>query len=417
MSATCNCPIHVCDCMMGSGKSSAAITFINEHPDRKFIYVTPFLAEAHRVAEACTNVKLFEPVEKKKYRQCKTLHTSMLVDRSCSVATTHQAFIAYPASLIQNIADKHYTLIIDENVSVMEQAKVKASYIRLALECGMLVETRPHVLELADKENCGDFDPELFHVMQTRTLLDGGGRIKYFWQLPPDLITAFDEVFVLTYMFRGQGLDLMFQLYNMEYDNISVRCTDGVYRFCASGDKEEVHPANPRHLITILDNEKLNYIGSGRTAMCKSWFESRIEREGDDSNADIILVKNHIYNFFKNIAPAKRGHKMWSTFASAELSLRGLGYTSCFVACNCRSTNTYKNATSLAYVVNLYYNSFQKTLLWRMGVKVDDDLYALSTLVQWIWRSAIRDGKPVTLYLPSRRMRELLEGWLNSFET
>ena len=35
-------------------------------------------------------------------------------------------------------------------------------------------------------------------------------------------------------------------------------------------------------------------------------------------------------------------------------------------------------------------------------------------MVQWIWRSAIRDGNEVNLYIPSRRMRELLIGWIDS---
>ena len=31
-----------------------------------------------------------------------------------------------------------------------------------------------------------------------------------------------------------------------------------------------------------------------------------------------------------------------------------------------------------------------------------------------IWRSAIRDGKPINLYIPSKRMRELLINWINN---
>jgi hypothetical protein len=44
---------------------------------------------------------------------------------------------------------------------------------------------------------------------------------------------------------------------------------------------------------------------------------------------------------------------------------------------------------------------------------VDGDMYALSSLIQWVWRSAIRDGKPIILYVPSSRMRGLLIKWLN----
>ena len=38
--------IQVCDAIMGTGKSSAAITYMNEHKEEKFIYITPYLEEA-----------------------------------------------------------------------------------------------------------------------------------------------------------------------------------------------------------------------------------------------------------------------------------------------------------------------------------------------------------------------------------
>ena len=44
----------------------------------------------------------------------------------------------------------------------------------------------------------------------------------------------------------------------------------------------------------------------------------------------------------------------------------------------------------------------------------DENLYALSELLQWIWRSTIRDNKPVCIYIPSERMLNLLIDWLNN---
>lgn len=46
-------------------------------------------------------------------------------------------------------------------------------------------------------------------------------------------------------------------------------------------------------------------------------------------------------------------------------------------------------------------------------MKDSDVEYALSALLQWIWRSAIRNGKKVTIYIPAPRMRQLLTDWLN----
>ena len=56
----------------------------------------------------------------------------------------------------------------------------------------------------------------------------------------------------------------------------------------------------------------------------------------------------------------------------------------------------------------------EKLYLTDRGVKVDEDAYALSYMVQWIWRSAIRDGEEIWIYIPSKRMRTLLINWMDS---
>ena len=47
------------------------------------------------------------------------------------------------------------------------------------------------------------------------------------------------------------------------------------------------------------------------------------------------------------------------------------------------------------------------------GFSIDVNKYALSEMIQWIWRSAIRDGEDIYIYIPSKRMREVLQLWLN----
>ena len=44
-------------------------------------------------------------------------------------------------------------------------------------------------------------------------------------------------------------------------------------------------------------------------------------------------------------------------------------------------------------------------------VETSNEHFAISTLIQFIFRSAVRKGEPIKLYLPSLRMRELLERW------
>ena len=61
-------------------------------------------------------------------------------------------------------------------------------------------------------------------------------------------------------------------------------------------------------------------------------------------------------------------------------------------------------------------NAAEKRFYTMHGIQVDENMYALSIAVQWIWRSAIRDGKEVQLYIPSKRMRMILKEWIDSFD-
>ena len=79
-----------------------------------------------------------------------------------------------------------------------------------------------------------------------------------------------------------------------------------------------------------------------------------------------------------------------------------------------RATNAYRRRDCLAYCVNIYYTPLQKNYFQEQGVEVREDMYALSEMIQWVWRSAIRDGMDIWIYIPSRRMRELFQNWLDS---
>ena len=75
------------------------------------------------------------------------------------------------------------------------------------------------------------------------------------------------------------------------------------------------------------------------------------------------------------------------------------------------TTNDYKDRVHLAYLRNIYSQPPVVQYFQAKGVKVDQERYALSELLQWIFRSAIREQENVSLYLPSKRMRQLLHEW------
>ncbi|MNC64554.1 hypothetical protein D3C75_1147700 [compost metagenome] len=59
-------------------------------------------------------------------------------------------------------------------------------------------------------------------------------------------------------------------------------------------------------------------------------------------------------------------------------------------------------------------NPVEKKFFEQYRVTVDEEAWALSELIQWVWRSRIRDNESISIYIPSTRMRDLFFRYLNS---
>lgn len=84
----------------------------------------------------------------------------------------------------------------------------------------------------------------------------------------------------------------------------------------------------------------------------------------------------------------------------------------CFLQCSSRATNAYRNRSVMVHCYNRFPHVTVSTFLQDYGAEVDPNQFALSELVQWVWRSRIRDGKPIQLCILSKRMRKLFQDWL-----
>ena len=123
-------------------------------------------------------------------------------------------------------------------------------------------------------------------------------------------------------------------------------------------------------------------------------------------------LKNNTENYFKNIIKGKSKDNMWTCFLDFKSQLKGRGYSKGFISSNARATNLYKDKKNLAYLINMYNNPMINKFFKSKNVTIKEDDYALSCLIQWIFRSQIRDNKEINLYIPSSRMRNLLKEWL-----
>lgn len=403
--------VRVCDAIMGTGKSSAAITLINDHPNYKYIYITPYLDEAARIKKGCPVAHFVEPSDKlKQYQNKKSVHTAALIKKGKNIATTHQAFKNYNADMLEDIKSQNYILIIDENVEVLETFDIHPDDLKLAVDAGYVAENNG-VYTIVNHNYSGSALRELFFMMKSRELVkleDDQNNELFYWALPPELILSFKEVFILTYLFEGQSIHHFLKIYDIPYELIGITRTGlDTYRFCGYPGYTPKYVSNLKNMLHILEKNKINDIGEDFHALSKSWFER--------GGPELEQLRRNLNNYYRNIwadIPADR--RLWGSYKGAFTKMRGKGYTNAFLTFNAKATNNYRTRDCLVYIANVFMNVNEKKFYQMHGIEVDEDMYALSIMVQWIWRSAIRDGKDVYLYIPSRRMRTLLTNWIDS---
>jgi len=83
-----------------------------------------------------------------------------------------------------------------------------------------------------------------------------------------------------------------------------------------------------------------------------------------------------------------------------------------FIAHNMRATNNYAHKACLAYMTTPMLRVPIAKFFRSCGLNFNDDLYMLSTLLQWVWRSRIRKLEEILLYIPSEPLRCLFNQWL-----
>lgn len=389
----------VIDSIMGSGKTTWAINYINQHPDENFLYVTPYNAETLRIQNS-VNREIKIPQRKSDYKIDDVLR---LLENEDDIATTHVLFSLFSEDHKEAIRRGNYTLFLDETMEAVEPYETAgADDIRYLLEKSSIKIEDDGTIKWIDQ----DYDTRYNSIKllaQNHSLFQVNKKILIY-QYPPDIFKIFKKVYVLTYMFDSSTMRYYFDLANIKYNLKSIKQVNGEYRLV---DYYEASREHLKEKIHIYNNPDLNEIFPQKiTSLSSTWYKN------PDNRTKLDTLQKAIYNFFRNKCNAKSGEIMWTTFKKSKGKLRGKGYSNSFVPLNCRATNDYAKSKFLAYTANVYPHVGVTQFFLQRGLKINDENYALSELIQWIFRSSVRNGEKIHIYLPSKRMRKLLENWL-----
>lgn len=396
-----NATVNVVDSIMGSGKTTAMIRYINESPpDRRFIFCTPYLEQVSRVISSCPGRGFVAPDDQ---LMPKAANIKTLLAANLNIATTHALFMLLDDEARELIYDGNYTLIIDETMDIFGAADI-TPYDAMVVTREYCSEDEDGLLHWEIPEYAGKFD--VYRQEIEAGVIYRGSQSSLLRMAKIATFEAFQEVFLLTYLFDGQLHKAYFQMHGWTFNMWFVEGnTPETYRLT-----QELQPSRPidyGSLIDIRHHFRGEQLQTNGTAFSLNWYKWNCPDKDQ-----FKILRKHMSSFFRQACDGSYDHAMWTSFKAYRSALSGASYSRGFLHCAAKATNEYRNKTALAYPINRYVNPNIVKFVSARGATVSQDAFALSEMVQWVWRSAIRDGKPITLYIPSDRMYQLFTGLL-----
>lgn len=410
--------VTVIDSIMGSGKTSWMINKINNDYTHalsgefttgnqnypKYLYITPTLDEVDRVTRECPDLEFKnpEPVNGRKY-----WHFEKLVREGHNICTTHSLFKLLNRELYAELKDQGYTLVIDEALDCVDLFSDLSDADRNLLMRDNMITVEAETYKLRwNEDQYHDYKGKFEAIMG----LCRNGNLVHFknktllWEFPVEFIECFEQVYVLTYLFHGNAMANYLAANKVEWKMMAVQ--EGKLIPWSEVDESAIKE-RLRELVHVYEG-KSNNIGSrvGKDhPMSSSWYK-RVPSHTLDK------LRGATQSFFKAIAKTPSKDNAWTTFKDHRSAIAGDGYAKGFLPNNLRGTNDYIDKKSVAYLCNTFYHPIISNYFTQRGVKVYEDLYGLSEMIQWIWRSQIRRHDPIHVFIPSERMRKLFLAWL-----
>ena len=146
----------------------------------------------------------------------------------------------------------------------------------------------------------------------------------------------------------------------------------------------------------------INDIGKENYSISKTWYNKNYNLHK--------TLSNNNNNYLKNILKSHAKESYWTTFISYQKKMSVKGCTTSFISMNVEKLKDKRN--NLSFLLNCFINPFFQRALKAQDIIISDDTYSLSILLNWIIN--VSDiHKTINIYIPSKRMRNLLIEYLN----
>ena len=398
--------IYVVDAMCGAGKTRFMIQYMKQYNEDKWLFITPFLSEIEeRLPKAAPELDFHSP--EIGYRGSKLESIRTLVKEGKNISSTHALFRLFDDELVDDLLKQGYNLVVDESVDAISEYKENLNQADVhALLAGDFVTKsggdRNRLSWNEDKYPEHDGKYREVRKLCMRGMLYSYNDKFLMCEYPPKLLSGLKCCFILTYMFQACTMRYWLDINGIEWEKVSHS------RIGLNSEKDLLDRAKEN--IEIISNRSLDKLMRGQR----------------DSNFSMKWLKNASNETVSKYKAVMRScavtHKVkkedifWTTYKEHKDKLAGHGYRSGFLPLNIRATNDYEDKSFCMYAANLYDNVTNSNYIESLGVqltKEEQDMFCLSNLIQFIYRGSVRKGKPMKIVVLSKRVKGLLEQWLN----
>ena len=404
--------ITIKDYPCGSGKTTSMIQSFREN--EKYLVILPELSEIDRVILETNHVTFVAPTTEDNILGTKSQSLKELLLLGQNIATTHAMYERLVPLAEEGLLDE-YCIFIDEVPEVVKAVvnKSKTSVEEIYINGGYVEVEDTGLVSPTDKwqqnkkELSDTLDSKILKSAQTGCLYLLSGKL-FIWALPSLLLGAGKSVTILTY--KAEGSLLVSYLQKLSAPFVIEK----------DAFKEQAFREKALALIDLKDipaiygkKNKLNLTHTGQSdgmknkSYCSKMVTGLKNLRGRQLKgmelSDVILTckKDAWIQDNGKAGVFAKGSKMF-----------GVNW----ISNKTRGTNKYAHCSTAIYLYNQHINPLVGQWI-NDSSRQFDDAYALTELIQWVWRTRVRKGKPITLYLPAPRMRGIFINWLEGWDS
>jgi hypothetical protein len=231
----------------------------------------------------------------------------------------------------------------------------------------------------------------------------------FVYELPHSLFKIGKKYTIMTYLFQGNFMEAYFNSHGIKY---RIKPIDP--------ERAMLLKAQALELITFLPITKtmkgiLDKFPKSKP-LSRRFITDRMT--SNDRKSFRTGIRNIIYRREKH-NPEKVMITSFKDFMDKEcrkkskINLMPRSMDACLVPMNARGSNQWCKRDFVIHMADIYPEpALNKYLKKRSNGSFDPDIYALSMLIQYVYRSAIRNSEPIKLMICSERMERLFREWL-----